>query len=450
MKKTFVLDTNVLLHDAGALFAFADNDVVLPILVLEELDTFKRNQDELGRNARAVTHYLDELQAEGSLSKGVPTPGGGSVRIELEHQDGTGLPAGFDAKKNDSRILSCALALKNNGSGPLQLVTKDINLRVKAEALGIHAVDYTNQTVPTDELYSGVATLLVSREAVDGFYRDGRYEPDGVELAPNEFVLLQDQGDEDHTAIGRFNAKERAVLPLRDPKRVVWGVKALNREQRFAYDALLDDSIVLVTLVGIAGTGKTLLALAAGLDAVVERDAYKRLVISRPVVPVGRDIGYLPGTVEEKLIPRMAPIEDNLEYLFSVRDKGSESRNRGRLLDLMEDGIIELEPLTYIRGRSIPNQFIIVDEAQNLTPLELKTILTRVGKGSKIVLTGDPGQIDHPYLDARSNGLSFVVERFKGQPFFAHVTLTKGERSELAEVAATIMEGGARWMRRPS
>jgi PhoH-like ATPase len=435
-RKTFVLDANVLLHDPNALFAFEGNIVVIPITALEEIDNFKRREDEVGRASRAVARVLDGIRMRGDVAAGVPLDHNGELRIEIRHQDGAGLPPALAPDLPDHRILSLALALQKSGDGPVCLVTKDINLRVKADAIGLVAEDYETNQVNIDELYAGTVEIPVAPEAVNAFYREKRWTPaDRPLLFPNQFVTLRNESNPDQAGIGRYDAAAHAVVPLRHGSEAVAGIKALNREQRFALELLLDDSILLVTLVGIAGTGKTLLALAAGLRKVVDDDKYRRLLVSRPVVPMGRDIGYLPGTVEEKLVPRMAPIEDNLEYIFAQRGDAED----GTLERLREDGIVELEPLTYIRGRSIPNQFMIVDEAQNLTPLELKTIVTRAGKGTKVVLTGDPYQIDHPYLDSQSNGLVYVVERFKGEPIFGHVTLVKGERSDLAEAAARRM-----------
>ena len=435
-RKVFVLDTNVLLHDPNSLFSFEGNRVVVPITALEEIDQFKRREDEVGRASRTVARVLDGLRMHGDISKGVTLENGGELRIEIQHQDGAGLPPALSAAQADHRILSLALSLHRAGGEPVVLVTKDINLRVKADAVGLVAEDFETNQVSIEELYTGTAVLDVPADSVNAFYREKRGAPPaGRLLFANQFVTLRSETNPDQSAIGRFEAASGAVVPLRHVNEVVAGVKGLNREQKFAIELLLDDSILLVSLVGIAGTGKTLLALAAGLRKVVDEDKYKRLLVSRPIVPMGKDIGYLPGTIEEKLVPRMAPIEDNLEYIFAARGDAED----GTLERLREDGIIELEPLTYIRGRSIPNQFMIVDEAQNLTPLELKTIITRAGKGTKLVLTGDPHQIDHPYLDSQSNGLVYVVERFKGEPLFGHVTLLKGERSELAETAARRM-----------
>lgn len=443
--KIFVLDTNVLLHDANAIHMFGkENDIVIPISVLEELDNFKKRQDEVGRNSRQVTRDLDMLRKRGHLAEGVELPRGGILRIELRFQEGDLIPPGFHGGKPDTRILELAYGLtkeeKEKSSGKkVSLVTKDINLRVKADAIDVFSEDYENRTVDLDDLYTGSRVINVSRETVDAFYRERIFKgPVEPALRANEFVTLADETNPDHTALGRYDFFEEAVVPLElTDDRSIFGVRPLNREQRFSMELLLNDKIPLVALVGIAGTGKTLLALAAGLEKVVNEDVFRRLLASKPIMPLGKDIGYLPGDVEEKLMPRMQSVSDNLEYLFMAT--GGNDFGGSRLQELIEDGIIELEPLTYIRGRSIPQQYVIVDEAQNLTPQEIKTIITRVGKGTKIVLCGDPYQIDHPYIDARSNGLTYVVDRFKGEPLFGTMTLTKGERSDLAELAARVM-----------
>ncbi|HBW47164.1 TPA: phosphate starvation-inducible protein PhoH [bacterium] len=441
--KIFVLDTNVLLHDSGCLTAFGKgNEVVIPITVLEELDQFKKRQDEVGRNARKVTRDLDALRGEGKhLSEGVELSNGGRLRIELKYQDAASVPSIFNSATNDVRILGLALHLTNEykGKKPVVLISKDINLRVKSDAVQVATEDYENKTVNISELFSGHRIIQIPDEEINSYYRDKAYRKpiEPVPLA-NEFAMLQSETNPDHTALGRYFPKENVLLPLTIPDDSdVFGIRPLNREQRYTLELLMDDKISLIALVGIAGTGKTLLALAAGLEKVVNTDTYRRLLVSKPIMPMGKDIGYLPGDVDEKLMPRMQSVSDNLEFLFMT--SGGIEGGEERLQELIEDGIIELEPLTYIRGRSIPRQFIIVDEAQNLTPLELKTIITRAGKGSKIVLCGDAYQIDHPYLDAGSNGLTYVIECFKGSPLFGTVTLTKGERSELAETAALLM-----------
>jgi PhoH-like ATPase len=438
MKKIFVLDTNVLLHDPRAIFSFEDNDVVIPIVVIEELDKFKKGVDEIGRNARQISRILDEHRLKGKLSLGVKLEGGGNLRVELNHQSPAVLPNELIAAKADNRILSTALNLKNDGL-PVILVTKDTNLRIKADALGMTAEDYESDTITLDELYSGETELLVAPGAIDDFYARGELQPADPKPFPNQFALLKNSANESQTALARFSKQKSVFVPITTVKHGVWGIMAKNKQQQFALDLLLNDDIRLVTLVGKAGTGKTLLALAAGLEKTIEARTFQRLVVSRPVFPLGKDIGFLPGDIEEKLKPWMQPIRDNLDFL--VGSSGGPGRVKGKkdLQSLFDLGMIEVEPLTYIRGRSMPNQYLIVDEAQNLTPHEIKTIITRAGEGTKVVLTGDPYQIDNPYIDSSSNGLTFVVDRFKEEPIAGHITLVKGERSDLAELAATLL-----------
>ncbi|OGQ33596.1 MAG: phosphate starvation-inducible protein PhoH, partial [Deltaproteobacteria bacterium RIFCSPHIGHO2_12_FULL_43_9] len=317
-------------------------------------------------------------------------------------------------------------------------VTKDTNLRVKADALGLKAVDYEPNKTPIDELYSGVTEYTVPGDVVDSFFREKKLKIDDVELMPNEFVILRDEEDPNHMTYGRFDTLKKMVIPVSSAVEGIWGIHPKNLEQTFAMDLLLNDDVQLVTLVGKAGTGKTLLALAIGLKKSVDDNMYHRMLVSRPIFPMGKDIGFLPGDVEEKLNPWMQPIFDNLEFIMS--QGAGHRKGRGRsFMELVNQGMINIEPLTYIRGRSIPNQFLIVDEAQNLTPHEIKTIITRAGQNTKVVLTGDCYQIDNPYLDSSNNGLTYVVERFKAELIAGHVTLRKGERSGLAELATNLL-----------
>ncbi len=441
MEKNYVLDTNVLLHDPEALAAFEDNNVNIPITVIEEIDRFKKNLDEMGRNARYVSRYLDSLRRGGDLREGVANGNHGLVRVHfgLEHADR--LPKELIPDKGDNRILAVCVALSEMEDLPVVFVTKDTNLRIKANALGIRAEDYERGKVRLEEFYTGTAKLLVPGEAVDQLYKDGNVQLDeehAEDLWENQFVCLQDAANPSHSGLGRYRADGRQVQPLRLPRGSIWGISARNREQRYSIDALLDETVQLVTLVGKAGTGKTLLAIAAGLQKCVEEQAYKRLLVSRPIFPMGRDVGFLPGDIQEKLKPWMQPVMDNLDFLLSGVE-GRDGKESSGSQELLSSEMVAVEPLTYIRGRSIPYQYLVVDEAQNLTPHEIKTIITRAGEGTKIVLTGDPYQIDNPYIDATSNGLSFCVERFKEQQIAAHITLQKGERSDLAELAANLL-----------
>jgi PhoH-like ATPase len=436
MKKNYVLDTNVLLHDPHAIFRFEDNNVIIPIYVIEEVDQFKREGSERGRNARSIARLLDDLRERGgALSRGVQLDSGGTLRVAVPSKR-LELPSAVDHTAMDQAILQTAFDIRENDGGrPTIFVTMDTNLRIRADALGMVAQTYENQRVHVDQLTSGVVEVDVDGQDIDTFFRDGRVAPSEPPPAPNTCLLMRDRANPSHTALGRYDPSKRAVTALRVPREGVMGVRPRNKEQSFAFDLLLDESIRLVTLVGKAGTGKTLIALAAGLKRTLEDGIYTRMLVSRPVMPLGRDIGFLPGDVDEKLNPWMQPIFDNLEFLFSTGQR----KGPRAYAELLESGQIQVEPLTYIRGRSLPQQFIVVDEAQNLTPHEVKTIITRSGDGTKIVLTGDPGQIDNPYVDSASNGLSVAAERFRGEKLAAHIVLAKGERSDLAELAANLL-----------
>jgi PhoH-like ATPase len=437
--KTFVLDTNVLLHDPLALFRFEENTILVPITVIEEIDRFKKDMNETGRNARQVSRILDDLRKKGSLSSGVALESGGTLRVALMNGDMLSkIPRELSEQRGDNRILAVAVDAKSKSAQiPVILVTKDTNLRIKADAIGLAAEDYESDKVDISDLYTGFAQIEVQPETVDRFYGQGWVDVE-ENLLPNQYAVIRDSGNPSHTAIGKYHAGQGRLVPvIRIGKEGVWSIHPRNREQTFALDALLDDSVKIVTLVGKAGTGKTLLAIAAGLQKTAEESIYNRLLVSRPVFPMGKDLGFLPGDIEEKLAPWMQPIFDNVELLLSGHE--AEKRHSKGYRELMAMGIMEIEPLTYIRGRSIPNQYLIVDEAQNLTPHEIKTIVTRAGEGTKVVLTGDPYQIDNPYVDSSSNGLTYLVERFKGQEISAHITMMKGERSVLAELAANLL-----------
>jgi len=437
--KNYVLDTNVVLHDPQAMLKFSDNTVILPLTVIEEIDNFKKDQSETGRNARQISRMIDGFRLQGKLVEGVPLENGGLLKVAIYNQEFLQkLHPELRNDRGDNRILAVAQDLQDNSpQGTVFFVTKDINLRIKADTIGLCAVDYQSDKVPIEDLYTGTSELLLPKDQVDQFYEHGSLPIEGDFFA-NQGVTLIDETNPSHTALGRYNAIKKEIVGLiKVPKEGVWGIYPRNREQQFAFDLLLNDDVQLVSLVGKAGTGKTLLALAAGLVKSADEGAYSRLLVSRPVYPMGRDLGFLPGDIEDKLAPWMQPIFDNVELLLSSYDEGG-GRKRG-YKELIDLGLMEIEPLTYIRGRSIPKQYMIVDEAQNLTPHEIKTIITRAGEGTKIILTGDPYQIDNPYVDSASNGLSFSVERLKGQDITGHTTLTKGERSLLAELAANLL-----------
>ena len=439
MQKIFVLDTNVILHNHECIESFADNIVVLPMAVIEELDTFKLRNDEIGRNARQVIRTLDKLRAKGSLGDGVPLDNGGTLRIVRTQPMGDDTDLRGDVA--DNKILRVAYSFHRQG-GHVVFVTKDINARLKADALGLRAVDFDRQKVNFDDLYSGYSETTVPGDAIDAFYKTDIFEIEGLGTYPNEFLLLRDEINEKHTALAKVMEPGMLMHLGKDYDRV-WNVQARNKEQRMALELLMDPEVLMVTLVGQAGTGKTLLALAAALQATLRQQRYDRILVSRPVVPMGKDIGYLPGTKDEKLSLWMQPIFDNLTFLLrdgTTSAKKSKTKSsvtvQEKMDKLFDSNIIEIEALTYIRGRSIPRQYVIVDEAQNLTPHEVKTIVSRAGEETKMVLTGDPYQIDNPYLDSSSNGLIYAAERLKGQSVHGHIMLRSSERSRLAGVAA--------------
>ena len=433
-----ILDTNVILFDALAIRKFKDADIHIPISVIEEIDRFKRDLGENGRNARQFSRFVDLMRAKGPLSKGVQLDNSASV-VYVNTDSDASMPKELDTQKADNRILATALALqKQYPHTSVELVTKDINLRIKADVFGVNAKDYEPEKVDIDEMYTGHIELDVDPGVINSFYENKllvKSEHEELQsLMTNQYVIMRDRSNPNHSAIGRVSEKDGGIVPLIGSTESIWGIHPRNVEQTFAMDCLLNDEILFVSLVGKAGTGKTLMALAAGLYKTLDEGRFQRLLVSRPIFPMGRDIGYLPGDVEQKLNPWMQPIFDNVEFLM-----GADKKAAGRAQELINQGMLNIEPLTYIRGRSIPNQYLIVDEAQNLTPHEIKTIVTRAGQGTKVVLTGDAYQIDNPYVDSATSGLTYSVERFKGQRISAHVTLNKGERSELAELAANIL-----------
>ena len=442
MKKTFVLDTNVLLHNAESIECFDDNDVVLPMAVIEELDRFKSQNDELGRNARQVIRRLDELRAEGNLRDGVPISNGGRLRIVPAPPNIAEMDLAPDVP--DNRILRLAYDLSTNGS-VVVFVTKDINARLKADALGLRAVDFEKQKIKFDELYSGYAEATVSPELMDSFFESTTVEGCEIGGHPNQFVMLREENNLKRTGLARV-VEPGTLRHFSTQSDTAWGVVARNKEQRMALELLMDPAVTFVTLVGKAGTGKTLLALAAALHATLRLRRYDHILVSRPIIPMGKDIGYLPGAKGEKISHWMQPIFDNLAFLLredaeppTKTKRKTRTSPQEKIEKLIRDNVLELEALTYMRGRSIPRQYVIIDEAQNLTPHEVKTIVSRAGEGTKMVLTGDPYQIDNPYLDASSNGLTYAAERMKDESVHGHVILHESERSQLAAIAAELL-----------
>lgn len=439
MKKIYIIDTNVLLHDPQALERFADNDIVIPMIVIEELDNFKTLADERGKNARLVSRHLDELREKGKLGQGVKLEGGGTLKVEFPKENI--LPTGFTFHKADNDILNTAYFYHKKESSksnhkPVIIVSKDTNLRIKAEAIGVDAQDYNADKVKYNELYLGSMEVEISPDKIDEFYKNKELPLKQGEYYPNEFLILKSNDGSKKSAVGRVTPNGDMLKLLNQQEPVVWGIKPLNKEQRFAMELLLDDRIDLVTLVGTAGTGKTLITLATGLHRTFDDETYRRLLVCRPIVPVGKDLGFLPGTMEEKLEAWMGAIHDNLSFLAN---KKNPEDGEEEVRYLTTSGKLEVASVTHIRGRTLPKQYMIVDDAQNLTPHEIKTILSRAGEGTKVVVTGDPYQIDTPYLDVESNGLTYLVERFKGQKTYGHITFTKTERSNLADLAGKLL-----------
>ena len=432
-KKAYVLDTNVYLTNYESIYSFGKNDIIVPLKVLEELDNHKTRQDSVGYNARQTIRVLDELRHEGNLRDGVSLGSKkGTLQIFSCGEGDKELPNEWLIEDPDNQILCTALAAKKILKEEIIVVTRDINMRVKCDAVGLSTEDYVlNQAIiSSDDLYSGFHTHHTDAAEIDAFYAGEPIVLDGstAQLYPNQFIMLQAHDDPKKTALAKYTSEKSPLYCIN--KLNVWGITPRNREQTFSMDLLLDPSIPLVTLVGKAGTGKTLCAAAAGLQQVMEKASavYTKMIVSRPVEPLGKDIGFLPGSMEEKMLPWLKPIQDNLRTLFG-NDKVT--------LDLyLDKGTIEVEALSYIRGRSISNSFIIIDEAQNLTQHEIKTIITRVGEGTKLVLIGDIEQIDNIYINETTNGLAHVVERLKGSKLTGHITLNKGERSAIATLAS--------------
>jgi len=443
VKKIFILDTNILLSDPRSIFQFEENDIVVPISVIEEIDTFKKDSSENGRNAREVSRILDRLRKNGTLSHGVKLfedrEDSGKLFIYLG-QSMDILPE-LLADSTDNHILAIGLTMQKQVGDPkrVKIVTKDSNLRIKADAFGIEAEDFEADKVSVDEFYTGLARISVPASVISEMYARREVALRDHSFAPNQFVVLADEKDPAQSVLGIFNGDLEKVMILDTSKESVWGIYPRNLEQSCALHALLDDNIKLVTLSGGAGTGKTLMAIAAGLAKSTDEDVYQKLLVARPIFPLGKDLGFLPGDLDEKLNPWMQPIFDSLDFLLSGGTPSKQKRLNRSYQELINQGMLAVEPLTYIRGRSLPNQFFVVDESQNLTPHEIKTILTRAGEGTKIVLTGDPYQIDNPYIDSTNNGLTYVIERFKHTKISAHVTLQQGERSDLASLAAELM-----------
>ena len=440
MKKIFILDTNVLIHDPNCIFNFQDNDVFIPIYVIEEIDRLKTYNDSVGKSARDTSKNIDSLRLKGSLSNGIPNEEGGVFKIILGDHELDYLPDAFSKDLVDNKIIAMSLKIKNeNPNMRVILITKDINVRIKSDVLGLEAVDYEKDKVNIAELYPGNSVMELDINKFDLIYKSQAVNYDLIldkEPYANQMFKFVNN---DKSVIAIYKKERKKIEKSVFSETSVWGVTGRNTEQKEAVELLMDQRIKIVSLVGVAGTGKTLLAIATALEQVVERRLYKKIFIARPVIPMGKDIGYLPGSEKEKMRPWMQPIYDNIEFLASTK-QGSNSNDAEKVIIGLESmGLLKIEPLTYIRGRSIPQGFIIIDEAQNLTPHEIKTIITRVGKDTKIVLTGDPYQIDSPYLDENSNGLAYMVDKLKNEALAGHITLVKGERSDVSELASKLL-----------
>ena len=443
-KKTYLLDTSAILTDRDAISAFGRNDILIPLKVLEEIDNNKKRQDTVGAHARGAIRILDNLRKKGSLQKGVRI-GKGLGLLYARAYDPDLCPAGLDIENADTQIIVTALTeIKDNPNKKLIVVSRDINMRVKCDALGLLCEDYKVEQIVKDrtEIFTGFSTRLIDEEIIDRFYEKEEIflDDEKIGLYPHEYVMLVSNSNDKKTALARYEGSDKPLKRVSEYKSGVWGIKPRNKEQSFAFDLLLNPEIKIITLIGRAGSGKTLCAIAAGLSQTLERQGkksmgsdplYKKLVVSRPIQSVGKDIGFLPGSMEDKMMPWLAPIQDNLQYLMG--------NDKLTLETYIKNGIIEMEAITYIRGRSISNAFIMIDEAQNLTTHELKTILTRVGENTKIVLTGDIEQIDNTYINETTNGLTYAVEKFKNEDLAGHIILQKGERSKVASLAAKLL-----------
>jgi PhoH-like ATPase len=442
-KKNYVLDTSVYLTEATSIYKFGRNDLFVPLKVLEEIDGHKKRQDSVGANARHFIRILDELRLKGSLEKGVRIDKGLGILKVMSYDclKNAIFPPDLDIRHPDHTIIATAKAIQALiPDKKTVLVSRDINMRVICDSVGMPAEDYTSEKAvrSSDELYNGFVIQPVDEQVIDRYYEGEAIiipEDETDELwHPNQYIMLVSNSNEKKSALAKFENYHTPLKNVIHKKIADWNIEARNKEQAFAIDMLMNPNIKIVSLVGRAGSGKTLMAIAAGLQQTIglrsDENHYDRLIVSRPVQPLGKDIGFLPGTMEEKMLPWLMPIQDNLKFLMG---------DRTNLEMYMDKGKIEVEALTYIRGRSIANAYIVIDEAQNLTKHEVKTIITRIGEGSKIILTGDIEQIDNVYVNETSNGLAHAIEKFKEYPIAGHVSFKKGERSELATLASKVL-----------
>ena len=446
MIKNYVIDTNVMIHDPDFMYKFSDNNVIIPLLCLEELDNLKKRDGLVGFNARHVAKELKLLMDKGDIKKGIKLDNGGTIRVELNHLDTGVLPNGVDVSKNDTRIIAVVMNLQKVSKEPTILVSKDVYMNIKANSLGVEVQDFQNDKIEIDHVYRGYLDVEWTSDKIDAIYGGGLTIDDSheLELHPNQFLHIRSTDRTGHEVLARFDGQR--VVPLKYANETAWGLTPINREQKMAFELLMNPDIHFATITGGAGSGKTILATAAALQNVIETDRYRKIVFVRPVVAAGEDIGYLPGTEIDKLKPWMGSFYDAIENLSDIKDTSKEDRHYGHkptftVDDFIEQyrqrGVIETKTFTYMRGRTFTNSFIIVDEAQEMTPHLAKLMLTRAGHNSKFIFLGDPSdnQIDNHYVDARSNGLIFTVEKMKDFNITGHVTLNKVERSPLAQVA---------------
>ncbi len=452
MIKNYILDTNVIIHDPYCFYNFEDNNVIIPIVAIEELDNIKNREGMVGYHARMAARELNSLRDKGNLDKGIVTDNGGTIRIELDHMDMSFVPVGIDTHKNDTRILAMAKNLQDeNMDMPTILVTKDVYMAIKADSFGIEVQDYNNDKIKSDEVYTGISYAYATSEKLNLVHKGGLpFQELNLEepLLPNQFLYLTSTDDDNHKVLGRFDGKN--IIPLKYTKSSAWGLSPINMEQKMAFELLMDKDIPFVTITGGAGSGKTILATAVALEKVIEQGEYSKIVFVRPTVAAGNDIGFLPGTEEEKLRPWMGSFYDAIENLMSFKANGKEDPSKNTRRPEKPDfsvehfietyrmrGVIETKTFTYMRGRTLSNAMVIVDEAQELTPHLAKLMLTRAGFGSKFVFIGDPtdNQIDNVLVDAKSNGLVYTLERMKQFPITGHVALKQVERSPLASIA---------------
>lgn len=447
MIKNYVIDTNVMIHDPSFMYKFSDNNVIIPILCIEELDNLKKRDGIVGYHARSVAKELQRIMAQGDISQGIDLPEGGHIRVELNSLDYDDMPNGVDMSKNDSRIIAVTKNLQEKAPDtPTILVSKDVYMSIKASSVGVKVEDFQNDKIQTENIYKGYREIELASASIDAVYSGGLKLPDDLEdVNPNEFFHIKSNDTSGHEVLARYDGK--MIVPLKYANDTAWGLTPLNREQKMAFELLMNPEIHFATIIGGAGSGKTILATATALQNVIETNRYRKIVFVRPVVAAGNDIGYLPGDENEKLRPWMGSFYDAIENLSDIKDQGGSGRHSygGKPTFTVDDfieqyrqrGVIETRTFTYMRGRTFTNSLVIVDEAQEMTPHIAKLMLTRAGHDSKFIFLGDPSdnQIDSHYVDSKSNGLVYTVEKMKGFGITGHVMLKRVERSPLAKVA---------------